>query len=35
MKDKNAFLNMTARKTYEPELAVMRHTRTENRGIRI
>lgn len=35
MKDKNAFLNMTARKTYEPELAMMRHTRTENRGIRI
>ena len=35
MKDKNAFLNMTARKTYEPELAVMRHTRTENKGIRI
>ena len=35
MKDRNAFLNMTARKTYEPELAVMRHTRTENRGIRI
>lgn len=35
MKDKNAFLNMTARKTYEPELAVMRHTRTENRGIGI
>lgn len=35
MKDKNAFLHMTARKTYEPELAVMRHTRTENRGIRI
>lgn len=35
MKDRNAFLNMTARKTYEPELAVMRHIRTENRGIRI
>lgn len=35
MNDKNAFLNMTARKTYEPELAVMRHTRKESSRLRI
>lgn len=35
MNDKNAFLNMTARKTYEPELAVMRHTRKESSQLRI
>ncbi len=35
MKDKSAFLNMTARKTYEPEIAVMRHSRRESSGIRI
>lgn len=34
MNDKNAFLNMTARKTYEPELAVMRHTRKESSLLR-
>ena len=35
MNDKNAFLNMTARKTYEPELAVMRHTRKESSLLRV
>jgi antirestriction protein ArdC len=35
MNDKNAFLNMTARKTYDPELAVMRHTRKESSQLRI
>lgn len=35
MNDKSAFLNMTARKTYEPELAVMRHTRKESSQLRI
>lgn len=35
MNDKNAFLNMTARKTYEPELAVMRHARKESSQLRI
>jgi len=33
MKDRTAFLNMTARKTYEPELASMRHTRRERESV--
>lgn len=33
MKDKAAFLNMTARKTYGPELAVMQRTRKNSAGI--
>lgn len=32
-KDKTAFLNMTARKTYEPELAVMRRSQKVSSGI--
>lgn len=33
MKDKTAFLHMTARKTYEPELAVMRRTQKASAGL--
>ena len=32
MKDKTAFLLMTARKTYEPEITRMRHTQRESRN---
>lgn len=32
-KDKSAFLNMTARKTYEPELTVMRRSQKVSSGI--
>ena len=32
-KDKTAFLNMTARKTYEPELTVMRRSQKVSSGI--
>lgn len=35
MKDKAAFLNMTARKTYGPELAVMQRTQKAGTGISI
>lgn len=35
MNDKNAFLNITARKTYEPELAVMRQARQESSQLKI
>ena len=35
MKDKAAFLNMTARKTYGPELAVMQRTQKSGTGISI
>lgn len=33
MKDKAAFLNHTARKTYEPELASMRHAHKEHEAV--
>lgn len=33
MKDKAAFLHMTARKTYGPELAVMQRTQKTGTGI--
>ena len=33
MKDKAAFLHMTARKTYRPELAVMQRTQKTGTGI--
>ena len=35
MKDKTAFLHMTAQKTYEPELAMMRQTQKASAGLRI
>ena len=35
MKDKNAFLVMTAQKTYGPELATMRQTQKASAGLRI
>ena len=33
LKDKTAFLTMTAHKTYEPELAVMRRTQKTSVGL--
>lgn len=35
MKDKTAFLHMTAQKTYEPELAMMRQMQKASAGLRI